>query len=63
MDLQDRLQKLGQVIRLLTNDDVRYALAERIRSFGYVDFRDLFQSRPAERHVRELEMMLGMRTA
>jgi len=41
------------------NDDVRYAVAARIRDLGYIDLRDFFQARPAIAHVAAIERMLG----
>jgi len=59
MTIETRLQALKRRIAAVLNDDVRYAVAARIRDLGYIDLRDFFQARPAIAHVAAIERMLG----
>ncbi|BBD00184.1 hypothetical protein YGS_C1P1439 [Sphingobium sp. YG1] len=58
MTIETRLNALKSRISAILNDDLRYALAERIRELGYIDLRDFFQARPVLAHVHALERML-----
>lgn len=58
MTIETRLQTLKSRISAILNDDIRYALAERIRELGYIDLRDFFQARPVPAHVTAVEKML-----
>jgi len=58
MGIENRLQALKRQIATILNDDTRYAVAERIRELGYIDFRDFFQARPAPAHVAAVEHLL-----
>jgi len=58
MTIETRLNALKSRISAILNDDLRYALAKRIRELGYIDLRDFFQARPVLAHVHALERML-----
>lgn len=58
MGIENRLQALKRQIAAILNDDMRYAIAERIRELGYIDLRDFFQARPALAHVAAVEHLL-----
>lgn len=58
MGIEQRVDALKRHISAILNDDTRYAIAARIREFGYIDFRDFFQARPAIAHVAELERLV-----
>lgn len=58
MTIETRLQALKSRISAILNDDLRYAVAERIRDLGYIDLRDFFQARPVPAHVKAVEKML-----
>lgn len=58
MSIEQRVHALKRQIAAILNDDTRYAVAERIRELGYIDFRDFFQARPAPAHVAALEHLL-----
>jgi len=58
MRIEKRLQGIRTKIAAILNDDTRYAIAERVRELGYIDFRDFFQSSPAPAHVLAVERIL-----
>ena len=58
MAIEQRLEALKRRISTVLNDDLRYRLAARIRDFGYIDFRDFYQARPALAHINALEQLL-----
>lgn len=59
MSIKDRLQALEHRMKSLVNDEGRYAVAEKIRDLGYIDFRDFSRARPAAAHVEAVERALG----
>lgn len=61
MTVETRLQALKSRISAILNDDLRYAVAERIRDLGYIDLRDFFAARPVVAHVAALERLLLVR--
>jgi hypothetical protein len=61
MTIDERLQALRQMMKAAPSDDVRYAVAERIRDLGYIDFKDFFAARPVSAHMDVVEHALGMR--
>lgn len=58
MSIEQRVHALKRQIAAILNDDMRYAVAQRIRELGYIDFRDFYQARPAAAHVAALEHLL-----
>ncbi|HUD94917.1 hypothetical protein [Sphingobium sp.] len=58
MGIEQRIQALKRHIAAILNDDMRYAVAARIRELGYIDFRDFYQARPVPAHVSAVENLL-----
>ncbi|WP_242126648.1 hypothetical protein [Sphingobium sp. Sx8-8] len=61
MTIDERLNALKRGMKAALNDDVRYAVAEKIRDLGYIDFQDFFRARPVPAHVDVVEQALGLR--
>ncbi len=59
MSINERLHALDRRMKSLLNDDRRYAVAEKIRDLGYIDFRDFARAKPASAHVDAVEQALA----
>ncbi|MBZ9648461.1 hypothetical protein K9B33_12980 [Sphingobium sp. 3R8] len=59
MNITERLYALERRMKAALNDDRRYAVAEKIRDLGYIDFRDFARAQPAPAHIEAVERALS----
>ncbi len=57
MELAKRLHDLKENMKV-AKDDARYAVAERLRDFGYINFADFYIGKPQAHQVSEIEGLL-----
>jgi hypothetical protein len=56
----DRLTALKYAMKMHDNDEMRYAIAEKLSELGYIDWADLCRGSPALEHIAEIESVLGL---
>ncbi|NWK94681.1 hypothetical protein DM806_03170 [Sphingobium lactosutens] len=54
-----RLAALGEAIKSVGNDDLRYAIGETLRGLGYIDFADFADANPPAGHIATMETLLS----
>ena len=56
----ERLSALKRAIKARENDETRYAVAEKVRELGYIDWADFCGSVPPEDQLTQLEAILHL---
>lgn len=61
MSAEQRIEGLSLKMKALRSDDIRYAIGEKIRELGYVNFRDFHLSNPSRLEIDMVEKLLELR--
>ena len=56
----ERLTALKRAMKTHDNDETRYAVAEKLRELGYIDWSDFCRGAPPIDHIVELEAVLDL---
>lgn len=55
-----RLAALKHAMKTHDNDETRYAVAEKLRELGYIDWADFCSGSPPAEQIAELEAVLRL---